>query len=280
MPEDEPPPPKKPKRRGFFESLREVGEARQILANLVRRDFSTQHRNSFLGLAWSVLNPLLTVAVFTFIFALFRAAPTGSLQVPFALFFFTGLILWNMFSSALMNASGSIVGGGYLVQKVYFPREILPLSNVIVAAITFLFEFAVLLVVMLLFRHWPTWESLLAPVPVLVALLMAYGFGLVFATADVFFRDVEHFLSFFVFLWFWLSGVIYDSSIVQQHGEKAYFVFNLNPVVPVINSFRQLMLGGHAPWGWLAYSAAWAVGLIVFGMWFFNRHERKFAELI
>lgn len=218
--EDLPPPPKKPKRRSLPESVREVIEARQILANLVRRDFSTQHRNSFLGLAWSLLNPMLTVAVFTLVFRIFRAAPTGTLQVPFALFFFSGLILWNLFSSSVVSGSTSIVGGGYLIQKVYFPREILPLSAVISAAITFAFEFVVLIVVMLLFGVMPDWHMVLVPIPILIAILLAYGFSLVLSTANVYFRDVEHFLSFGMLLWFWISGVIFDSSLVRERARQ------------------------------------------------------------
>lgn len=279
--EELPPPPKKPKRRSLLESIKEVVEARQILANLVRRDFSTQHRNSFLGLAWSLLNPMLTVAVFTLVFRIFRAAPTGTLQVPFALFFFCGLILWNLFSSSVVSGSTSIVGGGYLIQKVYFPREILPMSAVISAAITFAFEFVVLIIVMLLFGVVPDWHIVLVPIPIFIAILLAYGFSLVLSTANVYFRDVEHFLSFGMLLWFWVSGVIFDSSLVRQRGETAFLVFNLNPIVPVLDAFRRILLGHEMPnWATLGYSAAWAVVLCLGGMWLFNRHERKFAELI
>lgn len=279
--EDLPPPPKRPKRRSLAESVREVAEARQILANLVRRDFSTQHRNSFLGLAWSLLNPMLTVAVFTLVFKIFRAAPTGQLKVPFALFFFTGLILWNLFSASVVAGSTSIVGGGYLIQKVYFPREILPMSAVISAAITFAFEFAVLIVVMLLFGVIPDWHALLVPIPVLITVFMAYGFSLVLSTANVYFRDVEHFLSFGMLLWFWISGVVFDSSLIRERGETAFLLFNLNPVVPVLDAFRRILLGHQMPnWATLAYSGGWAVFLCLGGMWLFNRHERKFAELI
>lgn len=279
--EELPPPPKKPKRRSLPESVREVIEARQILANLVRRDFSTQHRNSFLGLAWSLLNPMLTVAVFTLVFRIFRAAPTGTLKVPFALFFFCGLILWNLFSSSVVSGSTSIVGGGYLIQKVYFPREILPMSAVISAAITFAFEFVVLIVVMLLFGVIPDWHMVLIPIPILIAILLAYGFSLVLSTANVYFRDVEHFLSFGMLLWFWISGVIFDSSLVRERGETAFLIFNLNPIVPVLDAFRRILLGHQMPnWTTLGYSAAWAVFLCFGGMWLFNRHERKFAELI
>lgn len=270
-----------PPRRGIVDSTREVIKSRQILGNLVRRDFSTQHRNSFLGLAWSLLNPLLMVGVFSIVFKIFRAAPQGAIQAPFAIFFFCGLTLWNLFSASVSNSSSSIVGGGYLIQKVYFPREILPLSTVFSAMITFAFEFLVLIVVMFSFGVIPDWHALLAPIPVIIAIFLAYGFGLVFATANVYFRDVEHFLSFGMLAWFWMSAVIYDTSLVAERGETAYFIFNLNPVVPIIASFRSLLLAHQMPnWGWLGYSATWAVALMLGGMWFFNRHEQRFAELI
>lgn len=279
--EELPPPPRKLRRRTLVESVREVIEARQILANLVRRDFSTQHRNSFLGLTWSLLNPMLTVAVFTLVFKIFRAAPTGTLQVPFALFFFTGLILWNLFSASVVSGSTSIVSGGYLIKKVYFPREILPMSAVIAAVITFCFELIVLMIAMLIFGVVPDWHVILIPVPVVITIFLAYGFSLVLSTANVYFRDVEHFMSFGMLLWFWLSGVIFDSSLVRERGETVFLIFNLNPVVPIIDTFRRLILGHQMPnWITLGYSATWAILLSVGGTYIFNRHERKFAELI
>src|SRR5687768_12441519 len=117
-------------RRTVVGALREVWESNQILANMIRRDFSAKHKNSFFGMAWSLVNPMLLVAIFSFVFYILGARAAPNRPYPFALFFFAGLVLWNFFSSGLQSATGSVVGGRHLIQKVYFPRKILPMSQV------------------------------------------------------------------------------------------------------------------------------------------------------
>src|SRR5438874_903358 len=150
-------------RRTVRAALRELVDSRQILANMVRRDFAAKHKNSFFGMAWSLVNPLLLVGIFSFVFWFLGAQGVGGNRTyPFALFFFCGIAIWNLFSAGLLGATTSIVGGAYLIKKVYFPREILPLSQVFASLITFVFEFVVLMVAAPFFHVYPHWTLLLA----------------------------------------------------------------------------------------------------------------------
>ncbi len=276
-------PPKKglPPGRSLLQSVKEVVADRQILANFVRRDFAAQHRNSVLGFLWSLLNPLLLVGVFSLVFKVLRAAPQGSGGAPFALFFFSGLTIWNLFASSIQSTTSSIVDSRHLIQKVYFPREILPMSVVLSNAVTFLFESVVLVLAVSIFYRIPGAKAPLAVVPVLIAMLLAYGLGLILATVNVYFRDVEHFIAVLTLAWFWFSAVVFDLSWVQQHGRRLYVIFSANPMVGVVHSFRQLLLYDSWPnWHLLAYSACFAVASVVVGMLVFNRYERAFAELV
>ena len=280
-PAEEPPRRGLPPGRGVLPAVKEVITHRQILSNFVRRDFAAQHRNSFLGFLWSLLNPLFLVAVFTLVFKVLRAAPQGKEGAPFALFFFTGLTIWNLFSNSVQASTNSIVSSRHLIQKVYFPREILPLSIVLSNAITFLFESIVLVAGVSIFYKLPGLKAPLAALPVVTIMILAYGVGLILATINVFFRDVEHFVSIIMLAWFWFSGVIVDPSWVKAHGTTSYFLFSLNPVVGLVDSFRRLLLYNAWPdWTLFGYSVAVSVSSLILGMLIFNRFERAFAELV
>lgn len=281
------PPSEEPRTKGFprgrtvLQSLREVRDSRHILANFVRRDFAAQHRNSVLGFLWSLLNPLLLVGVFSFVFKVLRAAPQGPHGAPFALFFFCGLVLWRMFAESVQASTSSVVSSRHLIQKVYFPREILPLSEVLSNGITFLFESAVLLAGVSLFYKPPGAKLIVAVLPVLVVMTLAYGIGLILATLNVFFRDVEHFVSVGLLAWFWFSAIVYDLSWVAAHGLRWYRLFTLNPLVGAVDGFRKIVLDNAWPdWSLLGYSAAAALVALAVGMKLFNRYERAFAELV
>jgi lipopolysaccharide transport system permease protein len=281
LPREEPPAKGLPPGRSVRESIAELASSRQILANFVRRDFAAQHRNSFLGFIWSLLHPLLLVAVFTGVFRLLRSSPQGAHGAPFAVFFFSGLVVWRLFSESIQNATASIVTSRNLIQKVYFPREILPLSQVLSGGITFAFEFVVLLLATAVFYKPPGAKVVFAVVPVLLAMMLAYGIGLVLATANVYFRDVEHFISIVLLAWFWFSAVVFDLSWVAQRGRIIYRIFTLNPMVGIVDSFRRILLDNTWPdWSLLGYSALAAFACLVVGTLLFNRFERAFAELV
>jgi lipopolysaccharide transport system permease protein len=268
-------------------AVEEVFGARELTANLVRRDLKVRHRGSLLGMLWSLTTPMLVVSLYYVVFRyILRVAPAADVarpdghDVPFAVYFFCGLTLWNLFSTSLLTGAGSVTGSGYLLRKVYFPRAILPLSAVLAALVTFAFEFAVLLVVSLITVGPPSFHILWVPVIVAEAALMAYGFTLLLSAVTVFLRDVAHFIGVFMQMWFWGTPVIYSLQYVGDHPGLVRLL-KVNPVTGMVVSFRNVVLLNHPPeFRLLAYSGVFAVVIAAFGGWIFHRWQRLFSEIV
>ncbi|MER3452508.1 MAG: sugar ABC transporter [Acidimicrobiia bacterium] len=266
-----------PRPRTLRESLREVRASRDLLVQMVRRDLATRHAGSFFGFFWSLLTPVLTVTVYATVFYVMGFRPTGGefADVPFALFFFGGLVLWNLLNAGLSAGTGSIVSQGFLVRKIYFPRELLPLSVVCSALVTFGFELAVVLVFQTVLGHPPGLAAFLALPIVAIVALLAFGAALFLSAANVYFRDLQHFISVFLTLLFWAAPVIYDVSFVEQRHPGAVRLLRLNPMTDLIVAFREAVLLGRVPgFKGVAYAT------VVAGWIWFNRHERRMAELV
>lgn len=262
--------------------LREFWQSRDIVVNLVRRDLKVRHRGSFLGMLWSLTTPLLTVGLYTFIFTVIL--PTSPAKdagnIPFAIYFFVGLVTWNLFATSLATAAGSIVGSGYLLRKVYFRREILPMASVLSALVTFGFEMCVALVATFGFVGLPGWQAIFLPIVVVVVVLVAYGMGLLLSALTVFFRDIEHFLGIFIQLWFWGTPIIYTLSLVS-HRPSFVRILQLNPMTGPVVSMRNILLMHAMPdWKLLAYDLVVGLILIVFGQIYFRRTQRLFSEMV
>ncbi len=261
--------------------------SRELLANLVLRDLKVRHRGTFFGLLWSLANPLLTVGLYYVVFKyILGALPVKDLPrpdghtVPFAIYFFCGLTLWNFFSGALVLATGSVVGSSYLLRKVYFPRSILPLSSVLSSLVTFGFEFAVLLVTVVLFVGPPTATILWVPAIVLVVGVLSFGFALLLAAATVFLRDVAHFIGVLLQLWFWSTPVVYSLAFLESRAGIVRLV-KLNPMTGAIVSFRNVVVLGHGPdYQLLGYSLCVGLVMVVIGYAVFHRFQRLFAEIV
>ncbi|MDQ4133780.1 MAG: ABC transporter permease [Actinomycetota bacterium] len=265
-------------------SVRELVAARELIANLVRRDLKVRHRGTFLGMLWSLTTPLLIVGlyyvIFTFLIPTFLNdnVRTDGQVVPFALSFFGGLTVWNFFSSSVTASTSSVVGSGYLLSKVYFPRAILPLSAVLSAGVTFCFEFAVLSVVTLLVVGLPGVHILWLPLIAAVVFGLASGLALLLSVITVFLRDVAHFVGVLMQLWFWATPIIYS---LEDVSSRLIRLLELNPMTGVVVSFRNVVLLGRAPdFGLLAYDAAVAVALLVGGALAFGRGQRLFSEIV
>ncbi|HWI05037.1 MAG TPA: ABC transporter permease [Acidimicrobiales bacterium] len=266
----------------------EVFAARELTANLVRRDLKVRHRGSLLGMLWSLTTPVLVVCLYYVVFRyILRVAPAADVarpdgnDVPFAIYFFAGLTLWNLFSNSLLTGAGSVTGAGYLLRKVYFPRAILPLSAVLAALVTFVFEFVVLLMVSLAIVGPPSPHLLWVPVIVVQVAVLAYGFTLLLSAVTVFLRDVAHFIGVFMQFWFWGTPVIYSLQWIGNDHPGVVRVLKLNPLTGPVVSFRNVVLLNHAPnFKLLAYSAVWAVVMAVVGGWIFHRWQRLFSEIV
>jgi ABC-type polysaccharide/polyol phosphate export permease len=265
------------------QALAELHEARFILSNLIRRDFASQYKNNFLGVGWSLLNPLMLVAIYTVAFQYLLGAPTTpDWPYSFALYLYSGLVIWNLFNVGVIASTSSISGNAFLINRVYIPREVFPLSVVGSACITFIFEFIVLAVFMAIFGAVPGPKILLAPLFPALAALLAVGCGLFMAALGVRFRDLQHFVSIAFQALFWATPIVYNLTLIENRlGPKGVFVMKLNPITPIILGFRNaVVLNVWPEWGWLGYSFGVALMLCAVGYWLFQRQEPYFPELI
>lgn len=261
--------------------------ARELTANLVRRDLKVRHRGTFLGMLWSLTTPLLIVALYYFIFRfIFHAQAAVDVPrpdrhpIPFAVYFFCGLTIWNLFANAVGASTGAVVGSGYLLGKVYFPKAILPLTTVLSSLVTFAFEVAVLALAVLVAVGLPGWHILWLPVIVLVAAGLAFGLALLLSAVTVFLRDVAHFVAVFMQLWFWGTPVIYSLKFVAARPGLVQ-VLKVNPMTGVVVAFRNVVVLDRAPdLALLAYDAGVGLVLLAIGAAVFAHWQRQFSEIV
>lgn len=282
-----PPPPPLSRSKRARAAILEVVRARELTTSLVRRDLKVRHRGTFLGMLWSLTTPLLVVGLYYLVFKFIIQAkpatdatrPDGEM-VPFAIYFFAGLTIWNLFSTSVNTSTGSVVGSSYLLRKVYFPRAILPLSTVLSALVTFSFEFAVLMVATLVTVGVPSVHLLWVPVIVLIVAIFAYGLGLFVSAITVFLRDVEHFIGIFMQLWFWGTPIIYSLDYVAKHPGFVR-VLKLNPMTGVAVSFRNVTVLNRPPeFRLLAYDLVFGLVVLLIGAFVFRRWQRLFPEIV
>ncbi len=262
--------------------LGDVWEFRQLLYFLVWRDVKVRYKQTALGAAWAVLQPLLTMVIFTIFFG--GLARVGSDGLPYPLFSYTGILPWTFFAFGLTQSSNSLVGSSNLIKKVYFPRLIIPLASVLTGLVDFAVAFVVLIGLMAWYRVPPTIMVIWLPLLLLLALLAALGFGLWLAALNVEYRDVRYVVPFFVQLWLFVTPVIYPTSKLTaklaEHGLPPWLC-GLNPMAGVVEGFRWALLGtGSRPGSILVASAAVTLLVLVSGAFFFRRMEKTFADVV
>lgn len=257
-------------------TLRELREYRELFYFLAWRDVKVRYKQTFLGAAWAIIQPLLTMLLFTLLFGRLAGMPSNGLPLP--LFYLAALLPWTYVSSTVSTASMSLVGNSNLLTKIYFPRLILPLSSAISGLLDFLVGSLLLVAVMAYYRVPPTWALLLWPVLILLMIMIASSVGVFLAALNVRFRDVKYAVPFGIQLWLFLTPIIYPSSIIP---ERFRWVLALNPLGGVVETFRY-SLDPNLPvhWGQLGLSAATAVVLLILAVAFFKRTERAFADII
>ena len=248
---------------------------RELLYQLTARDLLLRYKQTAMGFAWAVLMPLMNTAIFSVVFM--RVAPVQT-RVPYPLFAYAGLVVWTLFSQTLTNGSESLVREANLVSKVYFPRVILPIAS----AGSFVLDFAIGLVLLGGLMAWygvtPSYPLLLAPVFALMAVLLALALATWLSALNVMYRDVRAAVPFLVQVLLFISPVAYSSNLVSG---KWRIVYGLNPVAGVIEGFRWSVLGISEPdVGMVCVSAAATAALLVFGLAYFRRTERVFADVI
>jgi lipopolysaccharide transport system permease protein len=263
--------------RGWTElRLREIWQYRELLYFFVWRDVKVRYKQTVIGIAWVVLQPLMTMGVFTLFFGRLARLPSDGL--PYPVFYFSALVPWAYFSTALQSCTNVVVDNQRVITKVYFPRLVLPLSAVVSGLVDFAIGFIVLLVVTAIYGIKPTLAAFWLPVLLLLAVLTALGVGLWMSALNALYRDVRYVVPFLVQFWMFASPVAYPSSLVPQRWR---WLYGLNPMAGVIDGFRWAVTGrGQAPGLLLLASSAMVVLVVVGGLFFFNRMESAVADRV
>lgn len=265
-------------RRGWIAiDWRELWVYRELLLFLTMRDIKVRYKQTVLGVAWAVLQPLFTMLVFTLIFGGFAKMPSGG--HPYAVFAFVALIPWTFFSTAVNQAGLSLVNQQALLTKVYLPRLFIPAANVGGALVDMAIAFGVLAVLMLVLKV-SVGAGVVAVVPMaMLAAVLALGIGLTLAALTVTYRDFRHAVPFMLQIWMYLSPIIWSREIIPVQYKKYEWLLGLNPMTGVIDGFRSAVLGD--PWNvttlWM--SVGIAAASLLFGMFYFRRTERRFADI-
>ena len=261
-------------------NLSQLFRYRGLIYSLVARELKARYRGSVLGFFWSFINPLLLLAIYSFIFTTIMPNRAEGLQ-PYALFLLCGILPWNWFATSLNEAAGSLIAGGNLIKKVLFPAEVLPIVTVLANMVHFFLALPIVMIVLLGYRHWPDAGGLVwFPVVVAVQLVFTTGWALALAALTVHFRDIRDILTNILMLWFFSTPIIYFYN--QQEVQPFKWLFNLNPFTHLAISYQEILFfnGPFGHWKWLL--ALGALSLVVFaaGYWLFDRLRDSFAEVV
>ena len=256
--------------------LKDVWRYRELLFFLTWRDVKVRYKQTALGAAWAILQPLLTMLIFTLFFG--RLAGISSEGLPYPLFAYAGLLIWTFFANAVSNSGNSLVGSANLITKIYFPRMIIPGAAVGAGLVDFVIAFLVLIALMIYYGVGTTWSILMMPVIVALSTLLALGVGMWLSALNVKYRDIRYAIPFMIQLWMFVSAVFYPLSLVP---EKWRWVLMLNPLTGIVENFR-ISLFGHKPFDWpaLAVSAVITLIVLVYSAYSFRRMERTFADIV
>ena len=257
--------------------FRELLRYRELFYFLAWRDILVRYKQTVIGIAWSVIRPLLTMLVFTVVFG--RLAKLPSEGVPYPILVFSAMLPWQYFANAMQESSNSLIAESRLISKVYFPRLIVPASSVIVSAVDFLISLVLLGLLMLGYGFIPSWTLLFMPFFFLLATLAALGAGFWLSALNVKYRDFRYIVPFLVQFGLYVSPVGFSSSVVP---ERWRLLYSLNPMVGVIDGFRWCVQGTASPLYLPGFLISAAISVLAFfsGVWFFRRTERFFADFI
>jgi lipopolysaccharide transport system permease protein len=256
--------------------LRELWQYRELLYFLVWRDIKVRYRQTVLGGLWAILQPLITMVIFSLVFG--RLAQVPSDGVPYPIFSYAALVPWMFFANGVTQASNSLVLSSNMVKKIYFPRLTLPMATVLAGVIDFALALTVLLLLMLVYGFPPTITALWLPLFFLLALVTSLGVGIWLSAMNVQFRDVRYAVPFLIQVWLFVTPIAYPSSVLNEPWKTLY---GLNPMAGVVEGFRWALLGTDTPPGPMTVlSAVVALALIVSGVFYFRRMEKGFADVL
>jgi lipopolysaccharide transport system permease protein len=256
--------------------LNELWNYRELVYFLTWRDIRVRYKQTALGAAWAIIQPLFAMVIFTMFFG--RLAKVPSDGIPYPIFAFAGLVPWNFFANGLSHCSDSLVSSANLIKKVYFPRLAIPLSTVLAGIVDFSISFLVLLAMMIYFQVAFSWKILWIPAFLLLSVTTALGVGLWLSALNVQYRDVRYTVPFLVQLWMYSTPIAYPSSLLSEPWRTVY---GLNPMVGVVEGFRWCLLGAKTePGPMIAVSAVMAILILISGSFYFRRTEKRFADVV
>ncbi len=256
--------------------LRELWEYRELLYFLTWRDIKVRYKQTVLGAAWAVIQPVLTMLVFSLFFGKLGKIPSDG--IPYPIFSFTALVPWTFFVYGLSQSSNSLVGSQNLLKRVYFPRLVIPMSSVLAGGIDFLIAFGVLIVMMLFYGIVPSVTVVYVPVLALFTLTTSLEVGLWLSALNVQYRDIRYLVPFLTQFWMFATPIAYPSSMLHEPWRT---LFGLNPMAGVVEGFRWALLGSHVPpVGMMLSSAGMSLLLLVTGLFYFRKMERSFADIV
>lgn len=256
--------------------LDELWNYRELTYFFIWRDIKIRYKQTILGAFWAILQPLLTMVIFSIFFGKLAQVPSDGM--PYPIFSYTALVPWSFFANGLLQASNSLVNNINMVKKTYFPRLIMPISSVLGGILDFVLAFTVLLLMMLYFKIYPTINILWLPLFLLLALVTSLGTGFWFAAMNAQFRDIRYIVPFLIQAWMFLTPIAYPSSLIPEPWRPLY---GLNPMAGVVEGFRWALLGTDTEPGLMTLvSGIVAIGLLVSGAFYFRRMEKTFADVI
>ncbi|MDY6794585.1 MAG: ABC transporter permease [Actinomycetota bacterium] len=270
------------------ENLKRLFDYRELLFNLTRKEVKVKYKNSFLGFLWSLVNPLMMLAVYYVAFGIiFKLRALGMTHYEFYLM--AGILPWNFLAITLMSSVGSVVMSGDMVKKVYFPREVLPLSHLGSATFHFLLQEMVLIVFLLVFRIKLSPWILAMPLLTILQMCFIAGFSLLFSALNVFFRDVQHFTEILLLAWFWMTPIVYPVSFIRDaFPHWAFGIYMLNPMAHMSFLWQQITYNSpvngpeayYFSWSGFIYVIFFSLAMLVVGYYVFCKVEGRFAEFI
>lgn len=273
----------KPKSRLLDVDYREIWRYRDLCTLFVKRNIITQYKQTILGPLWYLIQPLMTTVMFMVVFGGIAKIPTDGIPQP--LFYLSGICFWTYFSDCLTKTSNTFVDNAGIFGKVYFPRLIVPLSNVISNLVRFAIQFGLFIAVYIIYLIFTdvtiqiNWYALLLPILVAMLALLALGFGILFSSMTTKYRDLQILLSFLVGLWQYATPIIYPLSTITN--AKLRLIMQLNPLTGIVEFFKYGMLGsGCHEWWMLAYSAGFTIVLLFIGIVVFNKVQRSFMDTV
>lgn len=250
---------------------------RELLLFLIWRDIAIRYKQTILGSAWAILQPLMMMLIFTFVFGKFVGKNVPDISVPYPVFIFAGLIPWTLFSQGYAQAALSLATYQHLLTKVYFPRLFIPIAAACVFLVDLAYSLVIYVFVMLYFRVMPSWTIVFLPLLIGLTLIATLSLGIMLSALTVFYRDVRHIVPFLTQILMFVTPVIYPLSALPA---KYHGLLALNPMFGIVTAYRAAILGDDWHWPIVAISTASAIVSFVFALFYFRRTERRFADFI